>query len=435
MFENFLCAIARIRGAIGKSPAVSSCAFGVLLLTIGASAIHAQSPIAATPNYMSFPAQAVGTASDPVMVTLTNNGNDEVRVTSVRLSSPQFSFSGPALPYALSAGQSMSGTVTFAPSFAGQVGGLLTFRLGALLRTSIELSGSAVDQGAQSAGPPASDSIPPAIVSNPTSQIVIAGQTATFVFAASGAEPLSYQWNMNGSPIPGATSPWYTTDPTTTANSGETFNVTVSNSAGSVTSNSATLTVNAMTKLLTASPSSLNFGGLVVGGSLIQTVTLTDIGNSNVTVANVTISGADFTPVGVSAGQIIPPGSTATMIVTFIPLVNTGLSGSITITSDATNSPITVSLSGSGTQSGSYSVTVTWTPSVSQSVVGYNVYRATTPGGESQTTPINGAALVPGEAYVDPNVVDGATYYYVVTAVDSSGAESGDSNEASAAIP
>jgi len=264
---------------------------------------------------------------------------------------------------------------------------------------------------------------------------VIAGQTATFVFAASGAEPLSYQWNMNGSPIPGATSPWYTTDPTTTANSGETFNVTVSNSAGSVTSNSATLTVNAMTKLLTASPSSLNFGGLVVGGSLIQTVTLTDIGNSNVTVANVTISGADFTPVGVSAGQIIPPRSTATMIVTFIPLVNTGLSGSITITSDATNSPITVSLSGSGTQSGSYSVTVTWTPSVSQSVVGYNVYRATTPGGESQTTPINGAALVPGEAYVDPNVVDGATYYYVVTAVDSSGAESGDSNEASAAIP
>jgi len=74
---------------------------------------------------------------------------------------------------------------------------------------------------------------------------VTAGQTATFSVVAAGTPPLSYQWQKNGGGISGATSSTYTTPVTTTADSGEMFSVVVSNTAGSVTSNAATLTVNA----------------------------------------------------------------------------------------------------------------------------------------------------------------------------------------------
>ena len=55
---------------------------------------------------------------------------------------------------------------------------------------------------------------------------------------------MSYQWQKNGSNISGATAASYTTPPVTTADNGAQFTVTVSNQAGSVTSNPATLTVN-----------------------------------------------------------------------------------------------------------------------------------------------------------------------------------------------
>src|SRR5205823_7558076 len=79
----------------------------------------------------------------------------------------------------------------------------------------------------------------------PASQTVTAGQTATFTVVATGTAPLSYQWMKSGTAISGATAPTYTTPATTSADSGSQFTVVVSNTAGSVTSNAATLTVNA----------------------------------------------------------------------------------------------------------------------------------------------------------------------------------------------
>ena len=85
--------------------------------------------------------------------------------------------------------------------------------------------------------------VAPTITTQPANQTVTAGQTATFSVVASGTAPLTYQWQKNGSAISGATATSYTTPVTTTADSGELFRVVVSNSVGSVTSNSATLTV------------------------------------------------------------------------------------------------------------------------------------------------------------------------------------------------
>lgn len=86
--------------------------------------------------------------------------------------------------------------------------------------------------------------VAPSVTTQPASQTVTSGQTATFSVTASGTVPLSYQWNKNGAALSGATSSSYTTPPETTADNGMQFTVVVSNSAGSITSNAANLTVN-----------------------------------------------------------------------------------------------------------------------------------------------------------------------------------------------
>ena len=85
----------------------------------------------------------------------------------------------------------------------------------------------------------------PTITTQPANASVSVGQTATFSVMATGSAPLSYQWLQGSTAISGATAASYTTPATTAANSGEQFQVQVSNTAGSVTSNMATLTVTA----------------------------------------------------------------------------------------------------------------------------------------------------------------------------------------------
>lgn len=73
-----------------------------------------------------------------------------------------------------------------------------------------------------------------------------------------------------------------------------------------------------------------------------------------------------------------------------------------------------------------------WNASTSPNVTGYNIYRSTVPGGPYFK--VNGS-LVAGTDYRDTTVQSGMTYYYVSTAVDAAGLESGYSNEASYTAP
>ena len=88
----------------------------------------------------------------------------------------------------------------------------------------------------------------PLIYAGPVSTTKVEGESATFIVIASGTAPLSWQWwwRPPASPpfaIAGATSASYKTDPTTMAYSGSQFWCIVSNSAGSVKSEPAVLTV------------------------------------------------------------------------------------------------------------------------------------------------------------------------------------------------
>jgi outer membrane protein assembly factor BamB len=87
------------------------------------------------------------------------------------------------------------------------------------------------------------NSTAPQISAQPANQTVTVGQTAIFSVAATGTAPLQYQWRKNGSAISGATGSSYTTPATVSTDTGSSFTVVVTNAAGSITSNAATLTV------------------------------------------------------------------------------------------------------------------------------------------------------------------------------------------------
>ena len=82
----------------------------------------------------------------------------------------------------------------------------------------------------------------PGITTHPQSQTASVGQAVTFSVVASGTAPLTYQWQRNNVNISGATASSYTFT-AAAGDNGATYRVVVTNSAGSTTSNSATLTV------------------------------------------------------------------------------------------------------------------------------------------------------------------------------------------------
>ena len=89
----------------------------------------------------------------------------------------------------------------------------------------------------------------PSVTTQPTSQTVTAGQTATFTAAASGNPTPTVQWQVSTdsgstfSDITGATSTTLTLSNTTTAQNGDEYQAVFTNSVGTATTNAATLTV------------------------------------------------------------------------------------------------------------------------------------------------------------------------------------------------
>jgi hypothetical protein len=187
----------------------------------------------------------------------------------------------------------------------------------------------------------------------------------------------------------------------------------------------------AASALLTASTPTLGFGNIEIGKSSELAVTLTNAGNSNVTFSKVNISGATFSASGVSDGLILAPGQFATLDATFAPSAAGSFTGSVALASNATNSLVTISLSGNGTQTISHSVSLAWSPS-SSTVAGYNVYRSVVSGGPYSKLD---SSIVTTDTYTDSTVQSGQTYYFVVTSVTAAGVESPDSAQVSVTIP
>jgi hypothetical protein len=117
--------------------------------------------------------------------------------------------------------------------------------------------------------------VAPFINSQPASQSVVVGATASFTALASGTAPLSYQWAKSGSNIDGATASTLTLTNAQFSDAG-TYAVTVTNSAGPIASSNATLTVTFPPALVQAA--SVSGQG---GGTVVVPVSLVANGNEN----------------------------------------------------------------------------------------------------------------------------------------------------------
>jgi glucose/arabinose dehydrogenase len=110
----------------------------------------------------------------------------------------------------------------------------------------------------------------PVITTQPTSQLVSVGYSATFSVAASGPSPYSYQWMRNGVNITNATASSYKFA-TTLADNGAQFRVRVSNAFGNTLSNVASLSVTSdkppLGQIITPAQATTYFGGMVVNYS------------------------------------------------------------------------------------------------------------------------------------------------------------------------
>lgn len=175
-------------------------------------------------------------------------------------------------------------------------------------------------------------------------------------------------------------------------------------------------------------PASMSFGNVVVGSKATQSGSLT-AGSTSITVSSASWNGAGFSLSGITFPATVPAGQSVPFTVTFAPQTAGPSTGNVSFVSNASNSPGSESLSGSGMMQ--HSVALSWIASPS-TVVGYNVYRGTQAGGPY--TRVNASAQ-PTTSFSDTNVVAGATYFYVVTALDSSSQESTFSNEATAVVP
>ena len=96
--------------------------------------------------------------------------------------------------------------------------------------------------GGSSSGSTNTD-VAPSITTHPASQTVLAGNPVTFSIVATGTPAPTYQWKLGTGDITGATSADYTINTTDSSMNGNSYTCTVTNSAGSVTSHAAILTV------------------------------------------------------------------------------------------------------------------------------------------------------------------------------------------------
>ena len=390
--------------------------------------------LSANPTSLAFGNVQVGSNAS-LSETVTNTGGSTVTISQANISNAAYSISGLTLPANLSAGQSVTFNVTFAPGAAGSVTANLTLVSNAdNSPLTIPLSGTGVTAGHLSANPTSLAFGNVQVGSNASLSETVTntgGSTVTISSASVGNAAFS----ISGLTLPANLS----------AGQSVTFNVTFAPSAaGSVTAN-LTLVSNADNSPLVislsgtgttsgqlgVSPASLGFGDVVVGASSTLGSSLSATGAA-VTVSSATSTSPEFTISGLSLPAVLAAGQSLPYSVTFTPQATGTATATLTFISNASNSPTQQTATGNGLPPPQHSVGLSWSASDSQGVVGYNVYRGGVSGGPYSK--IN-TSLDAGTNYTDNQVVAGQTYYYVATAVDGNGDESGYSNEVPAVIP
>jgi hypothetical protein len=405
-----------------------------LVVALAGTGVAPALQLTASPVSLSFGSIATGTSTTQ-SVTVTNTGNSSVTISQISESGTGFSAAGFTVPLTLAAGQSMTFSVTFDPATTGSLSGSVTITSTASNSpATIALSGTGVQ--AQISVIPASVSFGNVTVGVTDTQSITIQNAGTANLSVTQAVVAGTGFTLSGLAVPLSVVPGGSSTSTVAFTPGSASSFTGSLTLVSNTTNSPLVVALAGTGIspilqLTVTPASLSFGSITTGTSTTQSVTVTNSGNASVTLTQISESGAGFSVSGCTVPLTLAAGQATSFSVTFDPATAGSLSGSVTVTSNAANSPEVISLSGTGTAPTSYSVSLSWTPS-SSSYSGFNVYRGAQSGGPYSK--IN-SSLIATPSYADTSVTAGDTYYYVATEVNTSGVESNYSSQVSAIIP
>jgi hypothetical protein len=214
--------------------------------------------------------------------------------------------------------------------------------------------------------------------------------------------------------------------PTATGTRSGTITISSTASNSTVTLPLSGIGTTATAGTLVASPATLALGSVVAGTSGTASGTLT-AGGSSVTVSAASSNNSAFTVGGLSLPVTIPAGNSAAFTVKFSPEATGAATATLSFTSNAQSLTTVETLTGTGTAAPVHSVKMSWSASTSSNVSGYNIYRAAYASACGAFSKIN-SLLNTGTLYTDSAVVDGATYCYATTAVNTSNEESGYSN-------
>ena len=319
--------------------------------------------LTANPSCVNFANVQVG-SSQTQSATLTNSGNSSLTVSQATLTGTSFRLGGLALPLTLGVGQSATFSVTFAPQSMGSSSGSASLTSTAPdSNFSIPLSGTGVAQGTLTANP-TNLALGNVQVGSNTSLSETLTNTGATSLTISSATASGTGFSLSGLAFP----------LTLTAGQSTSFTVLFSPTASGVASGSVSIASNGSNPnlnislsgtgvtqgTLTANPTNLALGNAQVGSSTSLSETLTNTGGSTVAISQANLSGAGFSITGLNGFPIsLTANQSVTFTATFTPTSAGAVSGSMSIVSNASNSPLNLALSGTGTAAGTLAVSPT----------------------------------------------------------------------------
>jgi Protein of unknown function (DUF1573)/Abnormal spindle-like microcephaly-assoc'd, ASPM-SPD-2-Hydin len=373
--------------------------------------------------------------SKTLTFTAANSGPASVTVSSISISSKSFTLLSPAVPMTVAAGQSVPVSVNFTPNAAGSFTATATVTSNASdtsMTLSLSGTGTSGSQTGDLGSNPSSEAFGSVTIGSQPSQIFTLTNNGSANVDISAVSITGTGFQLSG-----------ITPPLTLASSqSTTFKVVFAPQSTQAVSGSVTITSDASNSPLTVglsgsgttvvgqlavAPSTLALGSVAAGASGSAQGALSATGASiNVTSAGT--NNAAFSLTGLTLPATIPAGQSVPFTVTFTPTATGAATATLSFTSNASNSPTSETLTGTGTAAPSYDVALSWNSSTSSDISGYNVYRAVYANSNCGSFAKINPSLNAGTAYTDSKVVDGTSYCYEATAVNASNQESGPSN-------
>jgi archaellum component FlaF (FlaF/FlaG flagellin family) len=302
-----------------------------------------------TPSKIDFWGVRVGNKASK-SVTLTNSGTGTLTISQATLMGSHFSLSGLSLPLSLSAGQSLSFSVVFAPVAGGPASGSLSLTSNASTPPPpVGLSGmGAIYQ--LTAGASSLNFGNVALTSTSTKTVSFTNTgTVTLNISQISAAPAGFSVkgpNLSAILEPGQSSGVSVTfSPAATGAASGSLSVVSDASASPAT---VALEGTGVTYQLGVSPGSLNFETVTVASTTTQTLTLSNTGTASLIISQASVTGTGFSLSGLSLPLTLAPGQSAPVIVTFAPSAASTAAGAVSILSSASASPVTIALSGLG---------------------------------------------------------------------------------------